>query len=217
MTTEGTKSPADKFYRAKIARERPLEIYETHLAAELARRFRPDRTRIVEIGVGWGGFACLLAEAGFDVLGFEGNRRRHDACEWHFRQLARRFPELRGRLQLAPLGLFPQISVERALADGRTTLCIGTDLVNSHSAALQDEILREAGHCSNLLIDLGRFGIARDSQAERNALFRTITSAGFMPLERLHFGAPNEYWLFASSGRSGMAPSGTARPRATQE
>lgn len=203
---DGAKFPADELYQAKLARNAALEPYEIALAMAIAARCPPATTRVVEIGTGWGGFAILLARLGFDVLGFEGNVRRHAACRWHIDEAVRRSPGLRDRLRLAPVGLFPETFSTAAIADNPTNLCVATNITHSYSAEHQDSIIRAAAEFDELIVDLARFGQARDSQAERNGLFRTLAEAGFEPVERLFFRDPYEYWRFRTHGAKGARP-----------
>jgi 2-polyprenyl-3-methyl-5-hydroxy-6-metoxy-1,4-benzoquinol methylase len=205
MAGEGANSPEDELYRAKLTRNAALEPYEIAVATAIAARFPTDETRLFEIGAGWGGFAVVLARLGFEVLGFEGNVRRYAACRWHFDEEAQAHPALRDRLRLAPIGLFPEVLSAAALTDDRTNLCIATNITHSYSAEHQAEIIRAATEFDEVIIDLGRFGLARDSQAQRDALFQTLTEAGFVPVERLFSRDPYEYWRFHSGVRGSTA------------
>ena len=198
IDTDGGQFPVDSLYSNKLARAEALESYEFALASVIVDRYPAGSTRIVEIGTGWGGFAILMARMGYDVLGFEGNVRRHAACQWHFEQQARRFPVLRGRLQLAPDGLFPEIFVNDMLADDKINICIATNITSSYSAENEAAILEAATACDELILDLARFGKTRDSQVERDSFFETLRTSSFRPVERLYAEDPYEYWRFGS-------------------
>jgi 2-polyprenyl-3-methyl-5-hydroxy-6-metoxy-1,4-benzoquinol methylase len=198
MAGEGAQLPSDDLYQTKVGGSTSLEIYEMAIALEIADRYPAGATRVVEIGCGWGGLAILLARMGFEVFGFEGNLHRHTACQWHFEEQIRRFPILRDRLNLAPVGLFPEIFAPDALSRDKINLCIATNITSTYSAEHQQVIARAAAECDELILDLGRFGQARDSQAERDALFESLRTINFKPIERLFFQDPYEYWRFRS-------------------
>lgn len=205
---EGAKAPPDSLYTAKLAGAAPLESYEIALAAAIVDRYPTGATRIVEIGTGWGGFAILMARLGFDVLGFEGNVRRHAACQWHVDEQVSRFPGLRNRLLLAPEGLFPEAFIDDMLAGDKINLCVATNITSSYSAENEPAILDAAAACDELILDLARFGKSRDSQKDRDSLFETLRTSHFRPVERLYSEDPYEYWRFSSRriGRHSVLP-----------
>lgn len=213
IATGGAGFPRDDLYLAKLAHDAPLESYELALAAAIADRYPPDATRVVEIGLGWGGLAILLARLGFEVLGFEGNAARYAACRWHVSEQIRRFPALRGRLLPPRDGLFPEVFTDAALAKDKVNLCIATNITHSYTAEHQHEIIEAAMAFDELILDLARFGQVRDSQSERNVLFRTLAQQAYKPVERLVLQEPYEYWRFRSRtliGARRVAPSAAA-------
>lgn len=198
MEGEGAEFPPDDLYQAKLAGQAPLEAYEIAIAEAIADQYPAGATRIVEIGSGWGGFAMLMARLGFEVVGFEGNLRRYAACHWHFEQEFERFPALRERLRLAPEGLFPEVFGDDILASDKINLCIATNITSSYSATNQQAISYAAAACDEFILDLARFGEARNSQPERDTLFEILRTTDFRPMERLYFEEPYEYWRFRS-------------------
>lgn len=198
MECGGAHFPVDDLYQAKVAVQTPLESYEIAIAEAIADRYPVGATRIVEIGSGWGGFAILMARLGFEVVGFEGNVRRYTACRWHFEQEIERFPGLHERLRLAPEGLFPEVFLEDMLANDKINLCIATNITSSYSATNQQAIIHAAAACDEFILDLARFGQARDTQPERESLFEMLRTTDFKPVERLYFEEPYEYWRFRS-------------------
>lgn len=205
---EGGRFGIDTLYQAKLERQSPLEAYETAMATEIAERFPAASTRVIEIGAGWGGLSILLARMGFEVCAFEGNAARHAATQWHFDEQIRRHPALRGKLLLAPEGMFPQVFFRAALAKDKINLGLATNITSTYSSDNQDAIVEAAGQFDELILDLGRFGRTRDSQAERDALLASLTEFAFRPAERLYFRPPYEYWRL----RSRMAAPTARRP-----
>ena len=198
MTGEGSRFAPDDLYKAKLSRPTPLEAYEKAISEKIADHYPAASTRIVEIGSGWGGLSILLARLGFEVYAFEGNGARHAASRWHFDEQIRRYPALRDKLLLAPEGLFPEVFFETALAKDKINVGIATNITGTYSSENQQAILKAATAFDELIVDLARFGQARDSQAERDALFKALTDVAFRPVEQLYFQEPYQYWRFRS-------------------
>lgn len=203
MATDAVRLRPDRLYQSKVDGRHTLEAYEIELAAEIGKRYPVGRTRIFEIGTGWGGIAILLARMGYEVVGFEGNLRRHAGCCWHFEEQIRRFPALADRLSLADPGLFPEVFHQDALSADKINLCIATNITNSYTAEHERDIVKAAASFGELILDLGRFGRPRNGQEDRDDLLALLQSLGFIPLERLVHQAPNEYWRLRSAETSG--------------
>jgi SAM-dependent methyltransferase len=126
---------------------------------------------------------------------------------------------LRKRLISAPAGLFPEAFSEANLAKNKINLCVATNITSSYSAEHQPAIIAAAALFDEVIIDLGRFGRPRDSQAERDELFGMLTQAALEPVERLFFNEPYEYWRFRGAGAKGankiVLPPAAAVPLAT--
>ena len=195
---EGAQFPIDDLYEKKLASASPLEPYELALASEILERYPPSSTRVIEIGTGWGGLSILLARLGYEVFGFEGNARRHAGCRWHFNEQIRLFPILRDRLFLVPLGLFPDALSSDVASTSKINICIATNITNTYTAEHECEIVQAAATFDELIVDLARFGKTRNSQEERNVLFRMLCDISFKPVERLFFKEPYDYWRFRS-------------------
>lgn len=198
MIGEGSRFAPDDLYNAKLSRPAPLEAYEKAISEKIADYYPAASTRIVEIGSGWGGLSILLARLGFEVYAFEGNSARHAASRWHFDEQIRRHPALRDKLLLAPEGLFPEVFFGTALAKDKINVGIATNITGTYSSENQQAILKAATTFDELIVDLARFGQARDSQAERDALFKALTDTAFRPVEQLYFQEPYQYWRFRS-------------------
>ncbi len=188
----------DELYQSKLANRSPLESYELALAAAIAERYPVAAARIVEIGTGWGGFAILLSRLGFAVTGYEGNAARHAGCSWHIAEQVRTWPALRKRLRLVDPGLFPYAFKEVHLAAGKLNICVATNITSSYCAEHESAMIAAAAAFDELILDLARFGVPRDSRAEREAFFAEVTAHWFSPVERLVMDDPYEYWRFRS-------------------
>lgn len=184
----------DDLYASKVARNASLETYEVAIAAAIAERFDRD-TSVVEIGSGYGGLALLLAQNGFVVQGFEGERRRIAACTWHIQQYLKRYPQLAGRVECIA-GFFPDALPANLAGRAGKRICLATNVTHSYTATHQAAILEAARTFDELIIDVSRFGKARNTQEERDELRDSMARSHFEPVERLYFLAPYEYWRF---------------------
>ncbi len=191
---EGAVHQPDDLYASKLKRGVSLEAYELAVAAAIAEKFERD-TMIVEIGSGYGGLALRLAQSGFAVQGFEGDRRRSAACAWYFQRYVDRYPRLSGRVDCVA-GFFPDVVPGDVNGKKGKRLCLATNVTCTFTATNQDAILDAMKSFDEVVIDLSRFGKARDTQEERDALRQTMARSHFDPVERLYFAAPYEYWRF---------------------
>jgi len=192
---EGIKFAVDDLYQSKLTRNAPLESYEVAIARAIAERFAVDDTAIIEIGTGWGGFALMLARHGFAVRGFEGNSARYAAARWHSQRQIERDPALAGHLAVID-GFFPEVFSPELLVPGRTNLGVATNITSSYTADHQEAVFRACVAFDELIIDLARFGQARNTQQERTLLLEALAGSCFQPLEKLYFQEPYEYWHF---------------------
>lgn len=204
---DGAAHQPDDLYASKLARGVALEAYEVAIAGAITERF--DRnTSIVEIGSGYGALALRLAQDGFFVHGFEGDRRRSAGCAWHLREYLARYPQLVGRVDCTP-GFFPEVLPPNLNGTASRRICLATNVTCTYTATHQESILGAMRGFDELIIDLSRFGRLRNSQEERDLLRDAMAKSHFEPVERLYFSAPYEYWRFR------VRPGG-ARPSATK-
>lgn len=191
---EGATHQPDDLYASKLARGITLEAYELAVANAITERF--DRnTAILEIGSGYGALALRLAQDGFVVHGCEGDRRRSAACTWHLQQYLMRHPHLAGRVDCVH-GFFPDVVPASGSGEAGKRICLATNVTCTYTATHHDSILDAIKGFDELIIDLSRFGKARETQAERDALREAMAASHFEPVERLYFSAPYEYWRF---------------------
>jgi hypothetical protein len=194
MSGEGAAYQPDDLYASKVKRSVTLEAYELAIAEAIAERF--DRsTTIIEIGSGYGAFVLLMAQAGFAVHGFDGDRRRSAACSWHLRQYLERYPHLAGKLGFTP-SFFPDALPAGFGQKLGKRIGVATNVANTYTATHQEALLYAARDFDEFILDLSRFGKARDAQADRDALRDVMAKSHFEPVERLYFAQPYEYWRF---------------------
>jgi hypothetical protein len=178
-----------------LARNAMLEKHEISLAESIAHRFSPERIKVVEIGSGCGGLALLLAHYGFGVRSYEGNDARHAAAKRHLVEQLKRHGELLGRVEFAS-GLVPEEFSRDILTNEQTNILVATNITHSYTAEHEDAIFRMAVVFDELIIDLSRFGVARNRAAERAVLLEALANSYFDPVEQLYFDDPYDYWWF---------------------
>lgn len=194
MSADGAVYQPDDLYASKVKRGVTLEAYEVAIADAIAERF--DRsTMIIEIGSGYGAFLLLLAQAGFMVHGFDGDRRRSAACSWHLQQYQERYPHLAGKVGFTA-SFFPDSLPAGFGQKIGKRIGVATNLANTYTATHQEALLYAARDFDEFILDLSRFGKVRDTQAERNSLRDAMVKSHFEPVERLYFAQPYEYWRF---------------------
>jgi len=216
LAGEGKEFDGDDLYVSKIARGASLEAYETAVASKIVRDFERESTTVVEVGSGYGALALLLGRHGFAVQSFEGDRRRTAAAAWLYGQYSERYPGMAGRIRFV-LGFFPEVSQLEAASPGVRRLCVATNVTCTYTAKNQDLILDHFAACDELILDLGRFGVNRNGQAERDTLRNRIEDRDFEAVDRMYFAAPYEYWHFRKKKASdGLVGDGAASPRTSE-
>ncbi len=193
MEGEGKDYPADAAYAAKAEGKAILLKHECSIAEAIALIFDAATTEIVEIGSGCGGLSLLLARHGFAVTGYEGDRRRFPVGVSNLGLQSAVHPDLPGRLAYVP-GFFPDVCTLGDRRAGRKSVCVITNVTHSYTAENQDLLLRTASTFDELILDLGRFGINRDGQEERDRLLAELAGAYYEPLELLYKQGSYEYW-----------------------
>jgi len=206
---EGKKLPPDDAYAAKVEGKAILLKHECAIAEMVASIFDAAETEITEVGSGCGGLSLLLARHGFGVTGFEGDRRRFPVGMSNLERQSARHPGLAERLAYVP-GFFPEVVTLRNRRAGGKTVCLITNVAHSYTAQNQDLLLRTASTFDELILDLGRFGINRDGQDERDRLLDELAGAHFEPLELLYKHGSYEYWRLR--GRHPERPQTDAAP-----
>ena len=190
---EGRNYPTDDGYAVKVERNAILQVHELAIAATIAEVYETATTDLFEIGSGCGALALLLARHGFHMLGFEGDRRRHPASQSNLATQSQLHHGLDQRLRFVA-GFFPEVFSLGMHRPDRKSVCIATNLTHSYTARNQDLILRTAAIFDEIILDLGRFGVNRDAQEERDRLLSGLIGSYYEPVELLYKHEPYEYW-----------------------
>ncbi len=190
---DGKAYPPDDSYALKIERNAILQAHERTIAETIAQAYDTASTELSEVGSGCGALALLLARHGFSIHGYECDRRRYPVCQSNLSLQAATHAGLADRLTYTA-GFFPDVFRVDARHAGRRSVCIITNVTHSYTAAHQDLILRTAALFDEIILDLGRFGVNRDTQEERDRLLAKMVEAYFDPLELIYKQGPYEYW-----------------------
>lgn len=211
LAGEGASLQKDDLYSSKINRGVTLEAHEVAVASAVAERFDCDRVSVVEIGSGYGALTLLLGRYGFSVQSFDGDPRRAAASAWHLEQYAERYPEILQKVHFAA-GFFPDAFASAVEGTRKRCICLATNVTCTYTATHQQVIFEAMRSFDDVIFDLARFGRNRDSQAERDELREALVEYGFVPIERLYFAEPYEYWRFRrrqAVSKSAILPNGS--------
>lgn len=222
MNGEGQNYSADDSYAVKVERNAILQAHELAIAATIAETYETSSTDLFEIGSGCGALALLLARHGFQVLGFEADSRRHPACQSNLALQSRLHRGLEQRLRFVA-GFFPEVFSLGLHRPDRKSVCIATNITHSYTEKNQDLILRTAAIFDEIILDLGRFGVNRDSQEERDRLLSGLHCSYYEPVELIYKHEPYEYWRLrtrrvdrAPVASRGVVPTATQPPTPEQ-
>jgi hypothetical protein len=171
------------FYGSRIAdRIGGLIEYEERLARHLLSRY-PER-RVVHAGIGVGTLACALACNGMTVAGIEYNRRRVRSARRLRAAVAAIWPEVADRYEIIK-GLYPEVLTAgprfpwrrkppaSAWLDSNAIL-IFTNVAYGWTDAALASVIESLPRFAEAFLDLRLFGILREEDAERSALFDRI-------------------------------------------
>jgi len=175
------------YYGSRLAnRIGGLIEYEEHLARHLLRQY--SGYRVVHAGMGVGTLACALACNGMTVAGIEAYAARVKSAHRLRSAVIEIWPEVADRYHIIE-GLYPQILMEKpALAwlpwrrstspwlDSSAVL-VFTNVVTTWSDETQAAIIDSMPRFAEVFLDLSLFGVIRQEDTERTALFDRIAAS----------------------------------------
>lgn len=161
------ESGLSEFYQHKLETGRILSRYDRELLVLLK-----GEARIVHAGIGIGQLSAALALQGSEVLGFEGAPRRHAAAEALRCELA---PDARYAIAFAR---FPE-GLSDAFDPAGATLLF-TNVAAAWPDETYDTITAIMPRFDRTILDLARFGQARQDPAEQADLAARIAQAGLV-------------------------------------
>lgn len=178
------------FYAKHLEQRIALQEYEEDLALFLLAR-GPGR-EVVHAGIGLGTLACALAANGITVTGIEQDHGRVRSAQVLRDAVIRMWPDVAKRYRIVQ-GAFPAVAAPRRkwwswkrpanALEPRATLLF-TNVVMSWSEELQAAILAALPGFAEVILDLRTFGIVRDDESDREALFARIAERALVA-ERL--------------------------------
>ena len=205
------------YYGSRLAnRIGGLIEYEEHLARHLLHQY--SGYRVVHAGMGVGTLACALACNGMTVAGVEAYAARVKSAHRLRSAVIEIWPEVADRYHIIE-GLFPQVLLEKpALAwlpwrrstspwlDSNAVL-VFTNVVTTWNDETQAAIIEAMLRFAEVFLDLSLFGVMREEDAERTALFDRI-AASARSAERLPELAKGSHFARFMFGAAAAAVSG---------
>lgn len=155
------------FYLRKLETGRVLSRYDRELLVLLA-----DEAHVVHAGIGIGQLSAALALQGSEVLGFEGDPRRYAAAEALRNRAA---PAARYTISFTrfPEGLGPGF-------DASSATLLFTNVAASWPEATYDAMIAAMHRFRRTILDLARFGEARQDPADRAVLAARLEASGLV-------------------------------------
>ena len=168
---------AGSFYLKLLDGEQVLQDYERAVLDYLLANVPPDKTTILEVGIGYGVLSVLLAKAGYHVIACEGSPGRLDGFKFLVESLNRHFPGIADRVT-AVEGWFPDAFDPAVLPVGRRAVLLTTNIVSLESTERQADILETARLFDDFIVDTTRFGIPRFDEDEAGEVYEAISRTG---------------------------------------
>lgn len=187
---------AGDFYLEILKGKHLLQDYERAVLDYIVVEMPPERTTIVEVGIGYGVLSLFLAAAGYQVIGCEGSRARLDGFEFLTATLDRHAAGTASRVK-ALHGWFPDSFDAGMLDPDRRNVLIATNVVATATADRQEAILEAMKSFADIIVDTTRFGVIRYETAAAEELHRRI-AAHRQPVAAIWRRKPNEIWHFHS-------------------
>jgi 16S rRNA A1518/A1519 N6-dimethyltransferase RsmA/KsgA/DIM1 with predicted DNA glycosylase/AP lyase activity len=167
--------PRDSLYESKNTNQQFLTSYELVLLKYIVDNYTSNGNVFYEIGAGMGCFSIALSALGFEVRSYEGDTKRFNMSK-HFLEY------LSNKLDLEKIyffnKFFPNGLKISDLSLEKNNILISTNIVNSFTSANQDYIIKTLAFFNEAIIDLGRFGINRNSEAEVIELLSALDKYG---------------------------------------
>lgn len=190
----GRSDGAGNFYLEILKGKQLLQEYERAVLDYVVAEMPPDRTTIVEVGIGYGILSLFLAAAGYEVVGCEGSLPRLEGFEFLAGTLDKRVPGVALRAK-ALHGWFPDSFDAKTLDPQRRKVLIATNIVATATAERQDAILDAMRSFDDIIVDTTRFGVVRYEAGAAEELHRKI-AAHCRPVATIWNRKPNEIWHF---------------------
>lgn len=156
----GSSESMGGFYKKRFEEKKWLDDYEVAVINHIKTLYKPEETRIVEIGCGLGTLSAALALSGYQVFAVEGDRRRATGAHEIKTLLSSHSGNELNNYQIIE-GLYPEILEPRLFDKDKTNILLGTNIIHSHTAENQDAIVRSALLFDRVILDLSSFGVWR--------------------------------------------------------
>jgi hypothetical protein len=137
----------------------------------------------------------LISSTGRSAVAIEPDKLRHAASMAVLEVAAKDMPDVAVRFT-GVQGQFPQATQTR---DCKQSLAILTDFI---ATIVEEDVFRGMTRYGAVLVDIDRFGVQRNNDAEREAVLRRFRAAGLTSIRPLlDLGVQGRYFLIASGSR----------------
>ena len=202
---------AGEFYETLFRGSDFLRGYERGILNYFLREFSPDRTRVVEVGAGYGFLSLALAAAGFEVVALEGEPLRFGGLTYAWQETKNLAPAVAKNF-LPVAGWFPWEFPIRLISPDKRNVLVTTNVVHDAVANNQDRILRAGIQFDDIVIDVTLFGLDRHDRAAMER-FKADLARRFTPVRCAARRSPWEVWHYRPG--PAIAPGGHAAVEVT--
>ena len=185
---------AGEYYLSRLSRESLLVPNDLAMAEYCRRRFSGTQAHAVEMGTGFGELSLLLALSGIPTIAFESDFGRHSGAEALLSGLAACGIDV-GDVSLV-YGTFPLALDLRVLDKPGPAVFLSSNVTSSWVMEHIDSVHRALRLFDHLVIDLARFGIARND-GDIRSLVADLERDGFTEVARVYAATGSDVRHFA--------------------
>ena len=169
------------YYHIRYKRGQLLTAVDVEITRYILRTFPVADHRILEVGPGLGQCLLFLGYVGYSGIGFEASKHRCEAGNLLQDVFFTKMNKC-GNTKIIN-GVFPDILKDKKfdetqIIDGITNIGLCANIVSSHTAGKELEILQALSRFDHLVIDLERFGKKRNDE-EKQQLMELVCEVGF--------------------------------------
>jgi len=177
------ESGLHNYYAARVASQTGMGIHEMTVARYIAGTFATDKRCILHVGIGIGTLSTCLAVLGYQVTGFEYDRKRFSLAQRLRKAVTTIWPEVASRLVLVN-GFFPEAADGLGII-GKDSLILFTNAVHTWPDDTEAAMLQVFPRVGDVILDVALFGQLRESESDQEALLERVVAVG--PTKILQF------------------------------
>lgn len=168
---KNTNNYVDALYEAKSKHNQFLTNYELILLNYFINNYSQKDNIFYEIGTGMGCLSAALCVLGFDVIGYEGDTKRYRMSQDFIGYMSSNFSFNNLKINNTS---FPSNLKISDINHEKNKILISTNIVGTFSSDYQDLLIKILMFFNEAIIDIGRFGIKRDSEIEKNNFLKSL-------------------------------------------